>query len=64
MTARATTAAHRRTARFALDVVDAVSTAVGEERVGFCLSLWLTHYGTFPCHCQALSPNALICTDA
>jgi NADPH2 dehydrogenase len=35
-------------ARFALEVVAAVSAAVGEERVGLRLSPWLTHYGTSP----------------
>jgi len=42
-------------ARFALEVVAAVSAAVGEERVGLRLSPWLTHYGTsrssFPRRC-------------
>ena len=32
-------------ARFALDVVRAVSEAIGEERVGFRLSPWLTIFG-------------------
>jgi 2,4-dienoyl-CoA reductase-like NADH-dependent reductase (Old Yellow Enzyme family) len=32
-------------ARFALEVVAAVSAAVGEERVGLRLSPWLTNYG-------------------
>ena len=35
-------------ARFALEVVAAVSAAVGGERVGLRLSPWLTHYGTSP----------------
>ena len=35
-------------ARFGLEVVDAVSAAVGEERVGIRLSPWLTLFGTFP----------------
>jgi hypothetical protein len=34
-------------ARFALEMVDAVSAAVGEERVGLRLSPWRTLYGTF-----------------
>lgn len=34
-------------ARFALEVVAAVSAAVGEERVGLRLSPWLTLYGAF-----------------
>ena len=34
-------------ARFALEVVEAVTAAVGEERVGMRLSPWLTLYGTF-----------------
>ena len=34
-------------ARFALDVVRAVSEAVGEERVGFRLSPWLTIFGVY-----------------
>jgi NADPH2 dehydrogenase len=33
-------------ARFALEVAEAVSAAVGEERVGLRLSPWLTLYGT------------------
>ncbi|KAI0288227.1 FMN-linked oxidoreductase [Russula brevipes] len=35
-------------ARFPLEVVDAVSAAVGEERVGLRLSPWLTNFGTLP----------------
>jgi len=34
-------------ARFALEVAEAVTAAVGEERVGIRLSPWLTLYGTF-----------------
>jgi NADPH2 dehydrogenase len=34
-------------ARFALEVVAAVSAAVGEEHVGLRLSPWLTMYGAF-----------------
>ena len=34
-------------ARFALEVVDAVTAAVGEERVGLRLSPWLTFNGTY-----------------
>ena len=33
-------------ARFALEVADAISAAVGEERVGLRLSPWLTFNGT------------------
>jgi len=39
MTARTSTAAHRRKVRFALEAADAVSAAVGEGRVGLRFSL-------------------------
>ena len=35
-------------ARFALEVTEAVTTAVGEERVSMRLSPWITLYGMFP----------------
>jgi NADPH2 dehydrogenase len=38
-------------ARFALEVVAAVSAAVGEKRVGLRLSPWLTLYGAFSIDC-------------
>jgi NADPH2 dehydrogenase len=44
-------------ARFALEMVDAVSAAVGEERVGLRLSPWLTLYGTFVHDLVTQSPS-------
>ena len=37
-----------RRARFALEIADAVTKAVGEERTGFRISPWGTYNGTFP----------------
>jgi len=52
-------AAHQRKVRFALEVANAMSTTVGKGRVGLCLSLWLTHYGTFPWSLPELIPKRL-----
>jgi NADPH2 dehydrogenase len=46
-------------ARFVLDVVAAVSAAVGEERVGLRLSPWITLFGTRTCFPKTYLPYHL-----